>query len=57
MTDERTPRMAEKLPVPEEGAPAPDITAAATGGGTFELAAHRGKWVVVYFYPRANTPG
>lgn len=49
--------MAERLPVPEEGTQAPAITADITGGGTFDLAAQRGKWVIVYFYPRANTPG
>lgn len=40
-----------------EGQSAPDITAAATGDGEFRLAEHRGSWIVVYFYPRANTPG
>ncbi|MBN2405409.1 MAG: redoxin domain-containing protein [Coriobacteriia bacterium] len=49
--------MAEKLPIPEVGSPAPGIKASTTGGGEFDLAAHRGEWVVVYFYPRANTPG
>jgi peroxiredoxin Q/BCP len=39
------------------GDPAPPIVAPITGGGTFELSAQRGSWVVVYFYPRANTPG
>lgn len=34
----------------------PDFTAAATGG-PFTLSAHRGKKVVVYFYPKDNTPG
>ena len=36
---------------------APAIDATATGDGAFSLADHRGTWVVVYFYPRANTPG
>jgi peroxiredoxin Q/BCP len=40
-----------------EGQIAPDIVAPITGGGEFHLADHRGSWVVVYFYPRANTPG
>lgn len=39
------------------GDPAPAINATATGDGPFSLADHLGKWVVVYFYPRANTPG
>ena len=28
-----------------------------TGGETFRLHAHRGKTVVLYFYPKDNTPG
>jgi peroxiredoxin Q/BCP len=43
--------------MPEVGQPAPEIDATATGGGRFALSEHRGTWVVVYFYPRANTPG
>jgi peroxiredoxin Q/BCP len=43
--------------IPEVGQSAPAIEAATTGGAHFSLAAHLGKWVVVYFYPRANTPG
>lgn len=42
---------------PAVGDPAPAIQAHATGDGDFSLSAHLGKWVVVYFYPRANTPG
>lgn len=33
-----------------------DFTAAATGG-TFKLSDHRGETVVLYFYPKDNTPG
>jgi thioredoxin-dependent peroxiredoxin len=36
--------------------PAPDFTAASTGGD-FSLSALRGKHVVLYFYPKDNTPG
>jgi peroxiredoxin Q/BCP len=39
------------------GEAAPGVRAPMTGGGTFDLADQRGKWVVIYFYPRANTPG
>lgn len=39
------------------GQEAPEIEATVTGNGPFSLLAHRGSWVVVYFYPRANTPG
>jgi len=34
----------------------PDFTAAATGG-PFRLSDHKGKSVVLYFYPKDNTPG
>jgi len=34
-----------------------DFTAPATGGTPFTLSAHRGHPVVVYFYPKDNTPG
>jgi len=43
--------------MPEVGQSAPPIEATATGGAPFSLAAQSGKWVAVYFYPRANTPG
>jgi len=43
--------------VPAAGEVAPPISAVTTGGGSFDLSEQRGKWVVVYFYPRANTPG
>jgi len=36
--------------------PVPDFTAPATGGD-FSLKAHRGQKVVIYFYPKDNTPG
>lgn len=36
--------------------PVPDFTAAATGG-EFTLSSLRGKKVVLYFYPKDNTPG
>ena len=35
----------------------PDFTAAATGGRDFRLRDHAGKAVVLYFYPKDNTPG
>ena len=40
-----------------EGAPAPDFTLAASGGRTVSLATLEGKPFVLYFYPRADTPG
>jgi len=34
-----------------------DFTLPATGGGTFTLSDHAGSPVVLYFYPKDNTPG
>lgn len=35
----------------------PDFSLPATGNQTFQLHAARGKYLVVYFYPKDNTPG
>ena len=39
------------------GDKAPDFTLPADGGGTVSLKALRGKTVVLYFYPKDDTPG
>jgi peroxiredoxin Q/BCP len=39
------------------GDPAPEFSAATNGGGKVSLADLRGKNVVLYFYPRDDTPG
>ena len=36
---------------------APDFTLAATGGRSITLSGLRGRKVVIYFYPKDNTPG
>lgn len=41
----------------EVGQDAPAVEGAITGGGTFKMEDERGKWVVIYFFPRSNTPG
>jgi len=43
--------------VVEEGAPAPDFELRSDEGETVKLSALRGKPVVLYFYPRDDTPG
>ena len=56
---------AAAAPAPEEraqrvagvGTPAPDFTAPAHDGSTVSLSALRGKVVVLYFYPKDETPG
>jgi len=39
------------------GKPVPAFTLPATGGGLWRLADARGRKLVLYFYPRDNTPG
>ena len=39
------------------GKPVRDFSLPSTGGGTFRLSEHRGKKLVLYFYPKDNTPG
>lgn len=41
----------------EESAPAPDFSMPATGGRTVSLAGMKGRPFVLYFYPKADTPG
>jgi peroxiredoxin Q/BCP len=44
------------MSLPEVGSPAPAL-AGPTDQGDFDLSAHKGKKVVVYFYPKDLTPG
>jgi peroxiredoxin Q/BCP len=41
----------------EEGKPAPDFELATDGGDKVKLSDYRGKPVVLYFYPKDDTPG
>jgi len=41
----------------EVGAKAPAFTLPRDGGGTVSLSDYKGKKLVIYFYPKANTPG
>lgn len=43
--------------VPGEGQKAPGFELPASSGGTVNLSDFEGKYVVLYFYPRDNTPG
>jgi len=42
---------------PEEGDKAPDFNMPSDGGGTVSLGDYSGKNLVLYFYPRDDTPG
>ena len=39
------------------GQPVPDFTAPATGDTTLSLGQFKGRQVVIFFYPKASTPG
>lgn len=43
--------------LPAVGQPAPAFTLPDTRGTRHQLADYRGRWVVLYFYPKADTPG
>ncbi len=45
------------MPMPEVDSPAPTFSLKDQAGETVDLAALKGKWVVLYFYPRDDTPG
>lgn len=41
----------------EEGTLAPEFALSDQDGAVHHLSEHRGKWVLVYFYPKDDTPG
>ena len=42
---------------PQVGQPAPDFTLPSAEGGSVSLKEYKGKWVVLYFYPKDFTSG
>jgi peroxiredoxin Q/BCP len=51
------PRLLSHSPTPSEGSAAPDFTLPSQEGSPVSLKDYRGKWVVLYFYPKDQTPG
>jgi peroxiredoxin Q/BCP len=51
------PAPATAAAMPVEGQEPPDFEAVATDGKTYKLSALKGKPAVVYFFPKADTPG
>jgi peroxiredoxin Q/BCP len=45
------------MPILDEGALAPDFSVKAHDGSTVKLSSLRGKRVLLWFYPMADTPG
>ena len=48
---------ATKRNLPSAGSDAPDFRLPDVSGRERSLAEFRGKWLVLYFFPRADTPG
>ncbi len=51
------PRLLSRSAKPVEGSIAPDFTLPSQDGTPVSLKDYRGKWVVLYFYPKDQTPG
>jgi peroxiredoxin Q/BCP len=51
------PRLLSHGTLPEVGSAAPDFTLPTQEGSSASLKDYRGKWVVLYFYPKDQTPG
>jgi peroxiredoxin Q/BCP len=51
------PRLLSHSAAPSEGSNAPDFTLPSQEGSPVSLKDYRGKWVVLYFYPKDQTPG
>lgn len=43
--------------MPETGTPAPDFVLPDQDGNVHTLSSYQGKWVLLYFYPKDDTPG
>jgi peroxiredoxin Q/BCP len=51
------PRLLSHSATPSEGSNAPEFTLPSQEGSSVSLKDYRGKWVVLYFYPKDQTPG
>ncbi len=51
------PRTLSRSAPPSEGSPAPNFTLTSQEGTSVSLQDYRGKWVILYFYPKDQTPG
>ncbi len=49
--------MMRSMKIPAPGAKAPDFTLVDQDGKKHSLSDHAGKWVLLYFYPKDDTPG
>jgi peroxiredoxin Q/BCP len=51
------PRLLSRSATPSVGSNAPDFSLPSQEGSSVSLKDYRGKWVVLYFYPKDQTPG
>lgn len=51
------PRLLSRAATPSAGSTAPEFTLPSQEGSPVSLKDYRGKWVVLYFYPKDQTPG
>lgn len=51
------PRLLSRSVIPSAGSEAPQFTLPSQEGTPVSLKDYRGKWVVLYFYPKDQTPG
>jgi hypothetical protein len=51
------PRLLSRTATPAVGSDAPQFTLPSQDGTPVSLKDYRGKWVVLYFYPKDETPG
>ena len=51
------PRLLSHSVTPSVGSDAPQFTLPSQEGSSVSLKDYRGKWVVLYFYPKDKTPG
>ena len=51
------PRLLSRSAAPSQGSSAPEFTLPSQDGSSVSLKDYSGKWVVLYFYPKDQTPG
>jgi len=51
------PHLLSRSATPAVGSDAPPFTLPSQDGNSVSLSEYRGKWVVLYFYPKDQTPG
>jgi thioredoxin-dependent peroxiredoxin len=51
------PHLLSRPATPAEGSDAPPFALPSQDGDTVSLSDYRGHWVVLYFYPKDQTPG